>query len=62
MGFAHVRTRRPLGPPEDTHAGRMLALAFSGDGRRLASIGADGSLSTSLGRPPPHASQCVRWL
>jgi WD40 repeat protein/DNA-binding SARP family transcriptional activator len=45
VGFADVRTRRPLGPPEDTHAGGTLALAFSGDGRRLASIGADGSLS-----------------
>jgi WD40 repeat protein len=45
VGFADVRTRRPLGPAEDTHAGATLALAFSRDGRRLASIGADASLS-----------------
>jgi WD40 repeat protein len=42
--FADLRSRQPLGPPEHIHVGQTLGLAFSGNGRWLDSIGADGAL------------------
>jgi WD40 repeat protein len=42
--FADVRTGRPLGPPNPTHVGAVLALAFSRDGQWLATTGDDKAL------------------
>jgi WD40 repeat protein len=41
LAFSDLRTRRPLGPPIRAHNGAAFALAFSADGRWLATSGLD---------------------
>jgi WD40 repeat protein len=42
--FIDLHTFRPLGPPQPAHVGRVVSLAFSADGRWLASSGDDYAL------------------
>ncbi|SDM12379.1 serine/threonine-protein kinase [Nonomuraea jiangxiensis] len=53
---------RPLGAPVPLHAGKVLALAFTADGRTLRSLGADGVLNSLPVDPALAAADICRRI
>ncbi|MEV0164410.1 WD40 repeat domain-containing serine/threonine protein kinase [Nonomuraea fuscirosea] len=53
---------RPLGVPVPLHAGPVLALAFTEDGRTLRSLGADGVVHSLPVDPAPAAADVCRRI
>ncbi len=53
---------RPLGVPVPLHAGPVLALAFTADGRTLHSLGADGVLNSLPVHPALAAADICRRI